>query len=127
MNAETLMMVGGISAFMLTVYWVRSRGLRERYAIAWLLVAVLLLLCGLFPHVIMRLADATRLSYPSVVLFISLAAIYFYSFFVSVSLSRQYRRNVRLMQETAILKQRVQALRGEVDRLTGRAADAELD
>jgi hypothetical protein len=101
--------------------------MRERYAIGWLLVAVVLLLCGLFPHSIMWLADATRMSYPSAVLFISLAAIYFFSFFVSVSLSRQYRRNIRLMQETAILKQRVEVIQEEVDRLTGRSPDGDMD
>jgi hypothetical protein len=116
MNAETLMMIGGVSGFLLTVYWVRSRALRERYAIGWLLLAVVLLLCGLFPSGIMRLADAAKLSYPSAVLFISLAAIYFFSFFVTVSLTRQYRRNVRLLQETAILGHRLRLLEAEVRR-----------
>lgn len=108
MNAETLMMIGGIAAFLLTIYWVRSRDLRERYAIGWLGVALVLLACGLFPGLIMRLADAARLSYPSAVLFISLGAMYFFSFFVTVSLTRQHRRNVRLMQEVAILKHRLE-------------------
>ena len=40
----------------------------------------------------------------------SLAAMYFFSFFVTVSLTRQHRRNMRLLQETALLKQRLQAL-----------------
>ena len=30
MTAETLMLLGGVSAFVLTLYWVRSRGLREK-------------------------------------------------------------------------------------------------
>jgi hypothetical protein len=110
MNAEMMMFVGGVGAFVLTVYWVWSRALRERYASGWLLMAFVLLVCGMFPSLIMRIADAARLSYPSAVLFISLAAIYFFSFFVTVSLTRQYRRNVRVMQETAILKERVEEL-----------------
>ena len=40
-------------------------------------------------------------------LFISLGLIYFFSFYVSLSLSRQHRVNVRLMQELAILEERL--------------------
>ncbi len=110
MNAEILMQLGGVGAFLLTLYWVRSRELRERYAIGWMLVAFLLLICGTFPSLIMRFADAWRLSYPTAVLFISLGGIYAYAFFVSVSLTRQYRRNTRLMQELALLDQRLRSL-----------------
>ena len=31
-NAEFLMLIGGIGAFLMTLYWVRVRELRERYA-----------------------------------------------------------------------------------------------
>ena len=39
-NAEFLMLLGGVGAFVMTLYWVRVRELRERYAIAWLAVAL---------------------------------------------------------------------------------------
>ena len=35
-NAEFLMLLGGVGAFVMTLYWVRVRELRERYAIGWL-------------------------------------------------------------------------------------------
>lgn len=110
MTAERMMLIGGVAAFLLTIYWVRRRHLRERYAIGWLLVATLLLVCGLFPGTIMRFADTAHLSYPSAVLFIALAAMYFFSFFVTVALTRQYRRNVRLLQEIAILNSRLRVI-----------------
>jgi len=113
MKAETLMLAGGVVAFLLTVYWVRSRDLREKYAVLWLMVATLLLLCGLFPEGIMMFADASRLSYPSAVLFVALAAVYVFSLSVSVSLTHQYRRNVRLAQEIALLEYRVRQLEQE--------------
>ena len=31
MNAELLMLIGGIVAFVLTLHWVRNRELREKY------------------------------------------------------------------------------------------------
>jgi endonuclease/exonuclease/phosphatase (EEP) superfamily protein YafD len=109
-NAENLMLVGGAGAFLMTLYWVRVRELRERSAIAWLLVATLLLLVGLFPEVIERAAERARLSYPAAVLFVALTIIYLNSFFVSVSLTKQYRWNVRLTQQLALLEERVRRL-----------------
>ncbi len=115
MTAERLMFVAGVAVFLVTLWWVRSRMLRERYAIAWMLLATLLLVCGIFPGTIMRFADATRLSYPSAVLFISLSAIYCFSFFVTVSLTRQHRRTARLLQEVGILKAQLGRLQSRLD------------
>lgn len=101
-TAEVLMGVGGFAAFALTLYWVRSRLLREKYAVAWMAVATLLLLAGIFPGTVMWFANATRLSYPSAVLFLALSAIYLFSMSVSLSLTRQRRTIVRLTQELAL-------------------------
>jgi hypothetical protein len=110
MTAEGLMLAGGVIAFLLTIYWVRNRDLREKYAVGWMTVAFLLLLSGLFPGLIMTFADASRLSYPAAVLFVALAAIYVFSLAVSVTLTHQYRRTVRLMQELALLEHRLRRL-----------------
>ncbi|HKA06742.1 MAG TPA: DUF2304 domain-containing protein [Gemmataceae bacterium] len=109
-NAEFLMLLGGVGAFLMTLYWVRVRELRERYAIGWLLVATLLLLTGLFPDVLKSLADKAHLSYPALVLFVALGLIYMNSFFVSVALTKQYRWNVRLTQQMALLEERLRRL-----------------
>ena len=116
MTAENVMLVGGVGAFLLTVNWVRNRDLREKYAVVWMLVASVLLFCGLFPDVVMWFANTSHLSYPAAVLFVALAVMYFFSFTVSVSLTRQYRRNVRLTQELALLElrlRRLEALHGQ--------------
>lgn len=110
LSAEKLMLIGGVSVFVMTVLWVRKRALREKYAVIWLLVSCLLLLCGLFPQLIKGFADTAHLAYPSAVLFIALGAMYIFSYSVSVSLSRQHRRNVRLTQELALLEHRLQQL-----------------
>lgn len=110
MTAESLMLVGGATAFALTLYWVRRRELREKYAVAWVVLATLLFLVGLFPGLIMRFAEFTHLAYSSAVLFISLTLIYLFSFTVSVSLTHQFRRNVRLTQELGMLEERVRHL-----------------
>lgn len=110
-NAEILMTAGGITAFILTILWVRNRELREKYAVVWIGVAFTLLVIGLFPSLVMMFADRVHLQYPSAVLFVALAAIYLYAFSTSVSISRQYRRNVRLMQELAIMELKMRELK----------------
>lgn len=110
MNAPTLMLLGGVVAFLITIHWVRNRDMRERYAIGWLFLAAALLLCGLFPNAIMQAAKWVHLSYTAAVLFVALAAIYCFALFVSVALTHQYRRNVRLIQEVAILSHRLRSL-----------------
>jgi hypothetical protein len=110
LNHEQLMLLGGIGAFVLTLVWVRNRELREKYALAWMGVACALLGCGLFPNGIKAFAQACGLSYPAATLFVALSAIYVFSFTVSVSLSRQFRRNVRLAQSISLLELRIAEL-----------------
>ena len=104
------MLLGGVFVFFLTIYWVRSRDLSEKHAILWTGLAFVLLICGLFPSLIMTFAIRSHLSYPAAVLFVALGAIYVYSFSVSVSLTQQQRKNIRLTQELAILENRVEKL-----------------
>lgn len=118
MSAELLMLLSGVSAFVLTVYWVRSRRLREKYAIGWLMVASLGLVCGLFPNVIMELAQAWNVGYLTIVVWFVLMAIYAFTFFVSVALSGLGQRGLRLIQEVALLEYRINALE---QRLAARA------
>jgi hypothetical protein len=110
MSAELLMLLSGVSAFALTVYWVRSRRLREKYAIGWLLVASLGLLCGLFPNFVMGLAQSWNVGYLTIVVLFVLMAIYAFTFFVSVALSGLGQRGLRLIQEVALLEYRINEL-----------------
>jgi hypothetical protein len=115
MTAERLMLIGGVVAFLLTVYWVRNRKLRERYAVGWLALATMILTVGVFPGLIKNAATAAQLSFPAAVLFVSLGVIYIFAFFVTVSLTRQHRRNVRLLQEVGILRNRLKQLEDGLD------------
>lgn len=109
-TAERLMLVGGVCVFLLTISWVRTRELREKYGLMWLGVATLVLLVGLFPEYLEAMARTANLSYTALVLFLTLGLVYPFAFFVTVALSRQYRRGVRLLQEIALLESRVREL-----------------
>ena len=110
MNAELLMLIGGVGAFALTVSWVRRRELREKYAVGWVGLATLLLVLGLFPGWFEGVARSAKLSYPAAVLVVALTVIYLNSFATSVALSAQHRKEVRLAQQVAILEHRVREL-----------------
>jgi uncharacterized membrane protein YczE len=123
MNAEMLMTVGGCFAFGITLYWVRRRELREKYAAGWVALATLILVVGVFPDLLMLFADEAHLSYPSAVLFVALTLIYLFAFAVSVSLTTQYRRNVRLTQELALMEERLRRLEAQAHRHATAAAE----
>lgn len=110
MNAETLMMAGGIVVFIVTIMLVRRRVLREKYALYWISLASALLLVGLLPILLKRTAELAHLSYPAAVLCLALVLGYPFAFGVSVSLSRQYQHTRRLAQELALLRERLERL-----------------
>jgi len=110
MRAQYLMLIAGISVFILTIYWVRKREIREKYAVAWIGAVTIALAAGIFPKTVMRLARLLHLGYPSFILLICLVIGYFFAACASIALSRQYRRNLRLTQELALLENRLRKL-----------------
>ncbi len=113
MTAEMMMLLGGVTAFGFTLHLVRLRQLRVKYAMVWLSLAGALLVIGAFPQILMSFADWARMSYPAAVLFISLGMMYLFSFSVSMSLSRAHQRTTRLLQEAALLEERIRNLEQE--------------
>ena len=106
-RAEDIMFYSGIAAVLTVLYWVRKRELREKFALGWLAVGFTLLICGISPTILMETAHRLTMSYAALVAFITAGALFLFAFFATVSISRQYRRNIRLTQEIALLKERV--------------------
>jgi len=112
-HAEHLMLAGGAASFLFTIYWVRRRQLREKYALFWILVVSLLLFIGVFPAVITTFAESVHLSYAVAFTGFIGTIGFLYGFSVSVSLSRLYRKNISLTQELALLEERLRRLEKE--------------
>jgi hypothetical protein len=110
MKAEHFMMIGGITAFMITLFWVRRRELRVKYALSWLGIGSFLLIMGIFPSIIMTTAERLHFSYAGLVAFVTAGVLFLFAFSVSISLSRQYQRNIRLTQEIGLLEKRINDL-----------------
>lgn len=113
MSAELVMTICGWSAFVVTIYWVRDRELREKYAMAWLSMAAYFLVLGTFPQIIKSFAEWANMAYATAALLFMVPPLYAFCFANNVSQSRQFRRNQRLMQELALLQRRVRQLESQ--------------
>jgi hypothetical protein len=89
---------------------VRRGYLKERYALLWLATALVGLVVGLFPRIIVLLANLLNFQYLTV---ITLAALLFILGLVlsfSIVISRLAERNRQLVQEVALLSARLETL-----------------
>jgi len=110
MNAELMMLISGTGAFLVTLFLVRQRRMRVKYALVWLALSFGGLVVGAYPRLLMEFAGWARLSFPAAALLVALGLIYVFSFSVSLSLSQAHRRTTRLLQEVALLEERVREL-----------------
>lgn len=107
---------------------VRSRRLRERYALVWMGAALVLLVLAIWQGLLATIAKAVGIYYPPNAFFvIAFAFVLLLLLHFSVSLSRLADQTRVLAQRLALLEERVR--RGEVardDALSEREADQVL-
>lgn len=110
-------LLGAIVAVILLVLvfeMIRRRRLQERYAILWLLTAVVLLVLSVWQRAIGYLADLVGVAYPPALLF-AVALIFFVVVLLHYStvLSRLVQQNLALAQAVALLEERVRRLEAQ--------------
>ncbi len=113
MVLRTRFFVVGLSllALILVINFVRTRKLKEEFAILWLFTGVTLVLVPLFVDVLDVISYALGIEYPPAFIFlIALLGMMFILFQFSVSISRYSEQIKVLTQELALLRHRVQEL-----------------
>ena len=91
---------------------VRQRKLLERYALVWMIAAVVLLGLAIWRNALTRLADVVGISYPpNALFFVAFGAILLLLLHFSVAVSRLQDQTKLLAQRQALLEQRV----GEIE------------
>jgi hypothetical protein len=92
-----------------------TRRLREKYAVLWLVIGVLVLLLGVFPQLLLGLTDALGVQVPANLLF-SLAIILLLGVALHLSweLSQAEEEIRRTAEEAAILRAQIEALDARV-------------
>lgn len=121
--ARVLLIALGIGILVFVVNLVRTRKLKEEYAILWLFTGIVLVLLPVVIDLLDAISFALGITYPPA--FIGLVAavcILFILFQFSTNISRFSERTKVLAQEVAILKERVRRL--EADLAAARAAQS---
>ncbi len=96
---------------LLVINLVRTRRLKEEFAILWLLTGATLVLLPVFVDVVDAISYAVGIEYPPALVFlIALLCVIFILFQFSVSISRYSEQIKVLSQEIALLRERVRQL-----------------
>ena len=97
------------------ILWnIRQRRLREVYAIIWLLFGVALLLCGMFPQIIMHFASWTGIYYLTFILGFFIVCLFIFILQISVILSSHSDSICTLTQRAAIAQEQIESLKQEI-------------
>lgn len=105
--------VAAAATLLFVVELLRRGRLRERHAIWWLVAALLGLLVGVFPSILVGIADLVGIDVPTnLVFFVSIAVLFLVCIQHSTELTRVEERNRRLAEALALLELRVSALDG---------------
>jgi hypothetical protein len=104
---------------------VRRRRLREKYALLWILTAIVLLVLSVWRGAVTSIATALGVSYGPTVLF-AVGALFVLVVLLHYStvISALTDRTVTLAQRVAILEQRIQALESDDDDRANTTMDA---
>ncbi len=101
----------GVAVALFVINQVRTRKIKEQYALLWILTAILLVLVPIFVDVVDAISYALGILYPPAFIFlIALVCILLILFQFSMSISRFSEQIKVLIQEIALLTKRVEEL-----------------
>ncbi|AZH78102.1 DUF2304 domain-containing protein [Microbacterium sp. Y-01] len=110
---------------LVVVLWMLlTRRLREKYAVLWLIIAVSVLIVGLFPGLLAGLTAFLGVQVPSNLLFATAILLLLgVSLHLSWELSQVEEETRRLAEESAILRTQLDRLESRTSRLEGQRPD----
>jgi hypothetical protein len=111
--------VGSLTTLLLLFELLRRRRLREKYAVFWVVVALLTLVVAIFPSTLAAVADLVGVSVPSNLLFFVASMV-----LLGVSIHHSYELG-RLEERTRTLAEEIALMRLELD--VRRQADDRVD
>ena len=111
---QIVLALSSIAFLMMTIYFIRKKGLDLYRSLLWLFMAVLFLVLSLFPGIVTFFSRLIGIATASNAIF--LIIIFFLlvvSLSMSAALSRHHMRIKRLVQSLALLERRVYMLEEE--------------
>ncbi|KAB1864231.1 DUF2304 domain-containing protein [Microbacterium algeriense] len=114
---------------LVVVLWMLlTRRLREKYAVLWLIIAVSVLIVGLFPGLLAGLTAFLGVQVPSNLLFATAILLLLgVSLHLSWELSQVEEETRRLAEESAILRTQLDRLESRTSRLEGQRPADDVD
>ncbi|MCG3179640.1 MAG: hypothetical protein BIFFINMI_01981 [Phycisphaerae bacterium] len=113
---------------LVTLELIRRRWLREEYAILWLVTSLFLLATGVFPALLLWAAEELNLAVPTLLTLLCFLFLTGIVLQYSVVLTRQAHRQRRIIQEQALLREKLEEIAGTpADTPEGRSASGQAD
>ena len=104
----------GAVIFIIILSLVRKGKLQEKYALTWFAIGIVVVLLGIFPVILDKIAKFTGVSYAPALLFvIAVAVLLIQNLYLFIYASQNEVRIKALLQEVAVLNKLVAELREE--------------
>jgi hypothetical protein len=124
---QIVAILGAVALLLFVLELVRRRALMERYALLWLLSAVVILALSIWQDALNVLAESMGIvSAPNALFFVAVAFILLLLLHFSAAMSRLSDQSKVLAQRQAILDQRIDELQREQADAGDRAAEHSL-
>lgn len=93
---------------------IRRRKLDEKYALLWLVSALVIFIFTLFPDLLFKISDKLGVYYLSTLFILCFVFLMAITFSYAIFITRLTQRNKTLSQEVAILKSKVERLQRRI-------------
>ncbi len=124
-QARLLLLLMGLSVLAIAINMVRTKRLRESYALLWLLVGVGLTISPFIVDFLDRLALRLGFDYaPALLLMLAIIGLLLLIFLLSLSISRNSEQIKTLVQEVGLLRHEIERLQSQ---MPGRPDGASMD
>ena len=102
----------GAAIFLVILFLVRRGKLQEKYALTWFAIGIVVVVLGVFPVILDRIAKFTGVSYSPALLFvIAVGVLLIQNLYLFIFASQNEVRIKELLQEIAVLNKLVAELR----------------
>lgn len=93
---------------------IRRRKLWEKYAILWILIGIVLLICGLFPKIISIVSDLLGVAHLTAMLLIAFLFLLCIVLHFTTVMSSRTQKQTKIAQKIAILELRIDELKEDI-------------
>ena len=113
---QVIAVLGSLVLFIFVIDFIRRNLLKEKYAVLWISLSIVVTMLSLWKSLLDRLAGFVGVAYaPSLLFFVAFIFVLLILLHFSVVISIFHDKNKGLTQELAMLKDKVETLESEVE------------